>query len=180
MHSIRSYCIYSSSTRTNLRTQCIHSTIHCFLGMPASYSKNSSNWSSIFARSRYSHLFRNLIWCNIYQKLWMVYFTSWVIPIRKFEKRNLVDYFHERKIWWSYTVDFSCEILFSEFLSILKTTQVQPDMFEDMTRILIQNSQSSGKQDWLFSWSDIFQGSFMRSLFISYHYATFDYYQTGW
>ncbi|CAF3998848.1 unnamed protein product [Rotaria sp. Silwood2] len=38
----------------------------------------------------------------------------------------------------------SCEILFSEFLSILKTSQVQPDMFEDMTRILIQNSQSSG------------------------------------
>ncbi|CAF2317046.1 unnamed protein product [Rotaria sp. Silwood2] len=37
----------------------------------------------------------------------------------------------------------SCEILFSEFLSILKTSQVQPDMFEDMTRILIQNSQSS-------------------------------------
>jgi len=26
----------------------------------------------------------------------------------------------------------------------LKTTQVQPDMFEDMTRILIQNSQASG------------------------------------
>ncbi|CAF1277635.1 unnamed protein product [Rotaria sordida] len=37
----------------------------------------------------------------------------------------------------------SCEILFSEFLTILKTSQVQPDMFEDMTRILIQNSQSS-------------------------------------
>ncbi|CAF0813041.1 unnamed protein product [Adineta steineri] len=38
----------------------------------------------------------------------------------------------------------SCEILFSEFLSILKSSQVQPDMFEDMTRILIQNCQSSG------------------------------------
>ncbi|UJR25442.1 hypothetical protein I4U23_006789 [Adineta vaga] len=37
----------------------------------------------------------------------------------------------------------SCEILFSEFLTILKSSQVQPDMFEDMTRILIQNCQSS-------------------------------------
>ncbi len=41
---------------------------------------------------------------------------------------------------------FSCEILFSEFLSILKTTQVQPDMFQDMIRILIQNCQSSGNE----------------------------------
>jgi hypothetical protein len=41
---------------------------------------------------------------------------------------------------------FSCEILFSEFLSILKTSQVQAEMFEDMTRILIQNCQSSGRQ----------------------------------
>ncbi|CAF3737156.1 unnamed protein product [Rotaria magnacalcarata] len=37
----------------------------------------------------------------------------------------------------------SCEILFSEFLTILKNSQVQPDMFEDMTRILIQNCQAS-------------------------------------
>ncbi|CAF1279941.1 unnamed protein product [Adineta ricciae] len=37
----------------------------------------------------------------------------------------------------------SCEILFSEFLTILKSSQVQPEMFEDMTRILIQNCQSS-------------------------------------
>lgn len=63
---------------------------------------------------------------------------------------------------------FSCEILFSEFLSILKTTQVQPDMFEDMTRILIQNCQSSGKQNL----SQIKS----RIIFISNKYTTFNNY----
>ncbi|CAF0730839.1 unnamed protein product [Didymodactylos carnosus] len=37
----------------------------------------------------------------------------------------------------------SCEILFNEFLSILKTSSIEPSMFEDMTRILIQNCQST-------------------------------------
>ncbi|CAF0751901.1 unnamed protein product [Didymodactylos carnosus] len=37
----------------------------------------------------------------------------------------------------------ACEILFSEFLLILKASTIQPSMFEDMTRILIQNCQSA-------------------------------------
>lgn len=78
------------------------------------------------------------------------FIVSWVSLLTSVPEFNMVQYLPEIMDGLFHIlgdpnaeIRKSCEILFSEFLSILKTTQAQPDMFEDMIRILIQNSQAS-------------------------------------
>lgn len=141
MYSIRSDRFHPTSTRTDLCSKRIYTAIHCLMGevfntflpMTRLSRLNTGHSTYICSGIRYGAIFaRNY---------------GWVVP-----------YSRRSKSWDSKSVGsshlnarstssfvFSCEILFSEFLSILKTSQVQAEMFEDMTRILIQNCQSTGK-----------------------------------